>query len=352
MKRSNCGKLCEELNHGPQAEYLAAEIAQVLALALIYRPVLNLFEVFMRSQIKFFIVVLLTYNMIDSDTLLFPSQLEPKADSLTIEEGGSGPHAAVATEDSGLPGITIFRPKDLAALGVDQKLPVLLWGNGACANSAEEHKNFLNEIASYGYLVLAIGPLSQLQERGPIARERTKSEQLIQSLNWIEAAVKLPSSQYFDKVDVSKVAAMGMSCGGLQAIAISTDPRIDTTVVCNSGVLPAPSPMAAMPSLTKEVLKDFHGPVIYIMGGPSDIAYKNAMDDFSRVDHVPIVMTNLDVGHGGTYRQPRGGEFTRVALGWLDWQLKSRAEKAKMFIGEDSELKRDAKWTIEVKNFE
>ncbi len=34
------------------------------------------------------------------------------------------------------------------------------------------------------------------------------------------------------------------------------------------------------------------------MGGPSDIAYKNAMDDFARVDHVPIVMTNLDVGHG------------------------------------------------------
>ena len=45
----------------------------------------------------------------------------------------------------------------------------------------------------------------------------------------------------------------------------------------------------------------FHSPVLYIMGGPTDIAYKNAMDDFARVSHVPIVMTNHDVGHAGTY---------------------------------------------------
>ena len=60
------------------------------------------------------------------------------------------------------------------------------------------------------------------------------------------------------------------------------------------------------------------------MGGPSDIAYKNAMDDFSRVNHVPIVMTNFDVGHAGTYARPHGGEFTPVALAWLDWQLKGK----------------------------
>jgi hypothetical protein len=86
------------------------------------------------------------------------------------------------------------------------------------------------------------------------------------------------------------------------------------------------------------------------MGGPSDIAYKNAMDDFSRINHVPVVMTNLDVGHAGTYARPHGGEFTRVALAWLDWQLKGRKEASKMFLGEDSELRRDANWTVETKN--
>ncbi len=88
------------------------------------------------------------------------------------------------------------------------------------------------------------------------------------------------------------------------------------------------------------------------MGGPSDIAYANAMDDFARVAHVPIVMTNLDVGHGGTYHLPHGGEFTPVALAWLDWHLKGNPSASKMFLGDDSELSRDPKWTVEVKNFD
>ncbi len=148
---------------------------------------------------------------------------------------------------------------------------------------------------------------------------------MLAALDWITAENNNSQSVYAGKVDLTKVAAMGMSCGGLQAIEISDDPRITTTVVCNSGVLPTRSPMAAMPSLTKEDLKKFHGPVLYLMGGPTDIAYKNAMDDFGRIEHVPVAMTNLDVGHGGTYRRPHGGEYTPVALAWLDWHLKGKA---------------------------
>ncbi len=75
------------------------------------------------------------------------------------------------------------------------------------------------------------------------------------------------------------------------------------------------------------------------------------MDDFSRIEHVPVVMTNLDVGHGGTYRRPHGGEYSTVALAWLNWQLKGTPEASKMFLGDDSILKQDAKWKIELKNF-
>jgi hypothetical protein len=306
----------------------------------------------MRFLVSVLVAVVFVYNVGNPPQTMAQTQAaSPGAQSIVIEDGGSGPYKSIATEDAGLPGMTIFRPQDLSGFGGEKKLPLLLWGNGACANTAEEHKNFLNEIASHGYIVLAIGPLSQLQERGAIARERTKADQLISALDWMEKSVQEPASPYAATVDVTKVAAMGMSCGGLQAISISKDSRIGTTVVCNSGVLPTPSTMAAMPSLTKEVLKTFHGPVIYIMGGSSDIAYKNAMDDFSKIDHVPVVMTNLDVGHGGTYRQPRGGDYSRVALGWLDWQLKASEQKAKMFIGEESELSKDPRWKIEVKNW-
>ncbi|MAT71290.1 MAG: hypothetical protein CMJ58_17400 [Planctomycetaceae bacterium] len=279
------------------------------------------------------------------------SAVESASPWVVIEEGGTGPHRAIVTEDRTLPEMTIYRPRDLSVFGPDQLLPVLLWGNGACANTTQEHKNFLNEIASHGYVVLAIGLLDQIEDRDESSRQMTRSSQLLTALDWILAENDSTESVYFGKVDVSKIAAMGMSCGGLQAIEISADPRISTSVICNSGVLPEPSPMAAMPALSKEVLKKFHAPVLYIMGGPSDIAYNNAMDDFSRVGHVPIVMANLDVGHGGTFARPHGGKFTGVALAWLDWQLKDKSEASEWFLGEESTLKRDPQWTVETKNF-
>ena len=38
------------------------------------------------------------------------------------------------------------------------KLPIIAWGNGGCANNGLSHRNFLMEIASHGYLAIAIGP--------------------------------------------------------------------------------------------------------------------------------------------------------------------------------------------------
>jgi hypothetical protein len=283
-----------------------------------------------------------------------PAQEQPPPASpfVVIEDGGTGPHPAVVTEDWTLPGMTIYRPRDLSPFGAAGGLPILLWGNGACANTTQEHKNFLNEIASHGYLVLAIGLLDQIEVRDETSRKMTRPGQLIDALDWILAENGSTESVYFGRIDGSKVAAMGMSCGGLQAIEISDDPRISTTVVANSGVLPEPSPIPGMPPLTKEDLERYHAPVLYLMGGPSDIAYDNAMDDFSRVDHVPIVMTNLDVGHAGTYARPHGGEYTPVALAWLDWQLKGVQAASGMFLGEDSELDRDPDWSVAVKNFD
>ena len=275
-----------------------------------------------------------------------------KSPYVVIENGGSGPFRAVATEDWTLPGMTIFRPCDLSPFGTDRKLPIVLWGNGACANTTQEHKNFLSEIASHGYVILAIGLLDQIEERDESSRKATQPTQMLEALDWILAENQSTESVYFEKVDASKVAAMGMSCGGLQAIQISSDPRISTSVICNSGVLPQPSPLPGMPPLTKEALKGFHAPVLYIMGGPTDIAYKNAMDDFSRVNHVPIAIANLDVGHAGTFARPHGGKFTPVALAWLDWHLKRKKEASKMFLGQDNELNRDPDWTVEAKNLD
>ncbi len=69
---------------------------------------------------------------------------------------GSGPYPALMEAAPGLPTHTVYRPADLGAAG---KLPVVAWGNGACANAGNSFRWFLSDIASYGYLVIAVGPI-------------------------------------------------------------------------------------------------------------------------------------------------------------------------------------------------
>ena len=59
------------------------------------------------------------------------------------------------------------------------------------------------------------------------------------------------------------------------------------------------------------------------------------------------VAANYPVGHGGTYREPHGGEFTVPALAWLQWQLQGNEEAAKMFTGFPCGLEQREGWTVE-----
>ena len=271
---------------------------------------------------------------------------EPK--TRIIEGGGQGPYKAIMKEEPTLKEHTVIVPQDLAPFGAQKLLPVLVWGNGACANSPFEHMNFLNEIASNGYIVLATGNIPMTDEwyKGPMSR----AEQQIESLDWIIAQNNDPQSPYYQKVDTKNICVAGMSCGGLQTLYNCADPRITTLMICNSGLFKqsnAAQAVGGMPMPEKSKLKDIHTPIIYILGGKEDIAYENGMDDFHLISHVPAVAINYPGGHGGTYRQPYGGEFTIPALAWLNWQLKGDKEAAKMFVGKKPALLQRKDWTIE-----
>ena len=266
--------------------------------------------------------------------------------SRIVEDGGTGAYKAIMKEETTLPEHTVFVPQDLSVFGGKKLLPVLVWGNGACANSPWEHMNFLNEIASQGYLVLATGiiPMTDEWYKGPMSR----TEQQIESIDWIIKQNADPASPYYNKVDVKNICVAGMSCGGLQTLFNCADPRIKTLMICNSGLFNqenAGQAVGGMPMPPKEKLKEIHTPIIYILGGETDIAYGNGMDDFHRISHVPAYAANFPVGHGGTYREPHGGEFTVVALAWLNWQLKGDKEAAKLF--KNGELKNRKDWTLE-----
>ena len=74
---------------------------------------------------------------------------------------GAGPFPAIMEQSSRLPTHTVYRPKNLAG----QKLPIIAWGNGACVNVGNRFRYFLTEIASNGFMVIALGPIGSRGRR-------------------------------------------------------------------------------------------------------------------------------------------------------------------------------------------
>jgi dienelactone hydrolase len=276
---------------------------------------------------------------------------------------GTGQFPARKEEVASLPSHVVYRPADLAALH-GTKLGVVAWGNGGCSNDGASTRFHLLELASHGYLVIASGrilsgpgaPPAETRARaaaGQPALPRTAATDLVDAIDWALAENARAGSEYFGRIDARLVALSGWSCGGLQALRVAADPRVRTVVMHNTGVLNG-GPNTTIPGMdvTKDALASFHTPVIYIMGGPTDIAYANGMDDFARIAHVPVAIANLPVGHGGTFQEPNGGDAASVAVSWLDWQLRGDAAAARRFVGDDCGLCRDSKWQLERKNFE
>ena len=278
------------------------------------------------------------------------------------DPAGNGANPAIAYARDDAPGYTFYRPLTLPA----QPLPVVLWGNGGCRNNGLSASHFLREIASHGYLVIANGapgddrealatlpPEPQRNPATPAPRvpDETTVAQLLAGIDWAEAANRDPGNILAGHIDTTRVAVMGHSCGGLQTIAAAADPRIDAVIAFNSGVYIRPNSGLSGVAVTKDDLARLHTPIAYVIGGPTDIAYANAVDDFARIAHVPALIAQLPVGHGGTFALTNGGDWARFGVDWLDWQLRGDAAAARSFTGAGCRYCTAYGWSIERKNF-
>ncbi len=273
------------------------------------------------------------------------------------DTSGSGPFAAIKQTDPMMTDHVIYRPANLNALG-DTQLGVYVFGNGGCTDDAASSRMHLLEIASHGYLAIAPGRIYS----GPGAVERedseetgldgTRPEQLNQAIDWALAENVREGSPYYNRIDPEAIAISGYSCGGVQALLNAEDQRADTMVIMNSGLFADGNTSMAGMETDKSILDNIHTPILYVLGGPTDIAYPNGMDDFSLINHVPIAVANIDVGHGGTYWDTNGGMAAQVVVSWLNWQLRNDHAAGQMFLGEACGLCNDPNWTFEKKGFD
>lgn len=286
----------------------------------------------------------------------------------------TGPNQVVIEHDQGLTTHTIYRPANLTA---NHRL--MVWGEGGCAKNGLTFPEYLSEIASYGFVIVADGPPVQnaggpggakgggapkgaappdaAKGKAPAAPGAaaakgkgapggsggmTDGTALVAAINWMEKETKDPQSRFYRKVDATRVAAMGMSCGGLMSYGASNDPRVATVGIWNSGMFDPKD---------QKIIDGIHSSVIIITGGESDIAYANGKSDYKIMPpRVPIFYgVHPAVGHGGTYNQDNGGPFGQVAVAWLKWQLQSdNGAKGKgYFVGDKCALCTDSTWQVQ-----
>ena len=285
------------------------------------------------------------------------------------QRGGppTGPNPVVIEHDQTLATHTIYRPANLGS----SKHGVLVWGEGGCAKNGLTFPEFLTELASHGFVIIADGPPVENAGRGgpgggagggggaprtggpppagaapaaaPGGRGRGNGAMLdgtalVQAIDWVAKEGNDKTSRFYQKVETGRVAAMGMSCGGLMSYGASADPRVATVGIWNSGLIQP----------DEKIFAGLHSPVIIVTGGEKDIAYANGKRDFETMPaKIPVFYgVHPSVGHGGTYNEDNGGAFGVAAVAWLKWQLmKDTSASGKgYFVGDKCVICGDANW--------
>ncbi|KAL2072498.1 hypothetical protein VTL71DRAFT_11841 [Oculimacula yallundae] len=219
---------------------------------------------------------------------------------------GDGPFAPADYQViPSLPRHTIYRPNNAAGAGA---MPIFVWANGACTLDSLSARTFLAQIASYGYLVIAQGT--------PNGKGSSNVALMREAVTWAAGG-----AGGLWNVDRSKIMVAGFSCGGAETWGFINDDRVKSIGIFSSGGT----------SLANTIRK----PILFALGGPSDVAYNNGESDYRNLPSgTPSWKGNLNrVGHGGFLYERNGGLFGKMTVKWLALVLRGDTSARSYFEG-------------------
>jgi hypothetical protein len=217
---------------------------------------------------------------------------------------------------------TLFYPTDLGKEGL--KHPVITWGNGALTTPSS-YNAFLPVLASQGFFIIAANTSS------------VTPEAMQSGLDWALAQNDATDSPFYQKLDPSKVAAMGYSLGSIGTFGIAAGPHIVTTVHISGG------------AMDKATVPNLKHPAAFFCGSDADIAHDNCESDFD-LAKVPVfygVFPGDHLGILGTHT----AQILKAVGAWLRWRLMDDLTLAPTFVGPDCTLCMDKDWVIKQKDF-
>jgi hypothetical protein len=231
--------------------------------------------------------------------------------------------AAVTDELKNLRGLqwnlfTIFRP---ACMKKGEKYPVVTWANGTCGET-HGYSGLLSNLASHGFVVIA----SNSTWTGTTTTADGTPVQ-VSAINYAEALNADMNSPLYQRLDMSKVGAMGHSQGAAATGPTAADPRVKAVIFWNTGT------SNDKPFLNISGDED--------VGGGSAPALKSSTDGASKPGawvyfHKILATGGNNTGHLVLMEQPE--RVTDLNVAWWKWQLKDDQEAKKMFVGSDCGL--------------
>ena len=233
------------------------------------------------------LAALLVLNLLSSCAV--PAQGD--VNSRVVEEGGAGSWKSVVIEDAALPGVRLYTPKDLPAAVGRTTLPVVLFEG----QDKDPYDKYLNEIASYGYIVVntagkdpdaVLGALRTSQDVFPGGRGDLVEWERVGVISMVGDRTRLPA-------------------GSSTLIYLhSSGPR-------------------------------YRGPYLFLTGGEDGPVLQSVYDTFFAEDKYFVAAATYPAGAEGTFSDPFGGSYAMLSLQWLEWTLKDKAWTRTVFTGED-----------------
>ena len=222
-----------------------------------------------------------------------------KLTTVDVPQTGKAPtgrYPVVVEHDPKLATHTIYRPSELSM----DKHPVLVWGEGGCAKNGLMFPEYLSEIASHGFVVIADGPPVARPAGGPNGpaagaapaaggagaggpppggagppanrASMVNGTALVAALDWLEAESTDRDSRFFDKVRCRPRGGDGHVLRRIDVLRrLERSARRDRRHLEQRPV---------RGRRQRQDLRRHSRPVIIVTGGESDIAYANGKRDF------------------------------------------------------------------------
>jgi pimeloyl-ACP methyl ester carboxylesterase len=187
------------------------------------------------------------------------------------------------------------------------------WGNGTCAQP-EGYGALLRYIASEGFVVVAAN-----------SRWVGGAAEMLKGLDFAIAANDDPASPFYQRLDPTRIAAMGHSQGGMGAINAANDSRVKTVIIFNGGA------SASKPFLTLSGDMD-----IFTMASSSLATAVTAAPKAAFLFYHMIPAGGNFAGHLTLMLQPE--RVVGPAAAWLRYMLLDDPASRAWFVGPDCKL--------------